>query len=172
MRARALLPLAAAAALAVAAPTATAEPTQSQKTFTDLLLKDPKTSAGVKRLLRTKAGIVDPRSGFVDVTGDQRQDAMVLVTTGGAAGTVALYIFSTHGQAADDQQTSLKVLFRLQVLYRATLRLNGTTVSVTEPLYQRGDDLCCPKQIRTRDYGFDPARTAFVRTDDRTLDAP
>jgi hypothetical protein len=159
------------ASLAVV-PAATAEPTPSQKTFTTLLQRDAGTSAGVKRLLRTKAGFVDPRSGFVDVTGDGRQDALVLVSTGGAAGDVALYVFSTHGQAASDKQTQLKVLFRLQSLYRATLRVSGTTISVTEPLYAPGEDLCCPAKVRTRDYGFDPAHRTFVRTDDRTLDAP
>jgi hypothetical protein len=60
----------------------------------------------------------------------------------------------------------------VQSLYRATLRVSGTTISVTEPVYAPGDDLCCPAKLRTRDYGFDPARRAFVRTDDRTLDAP
>src|SRR3954471_8270155 len=122
-RARALLALPLAALGAAAAPgVASAEPTQSQTVFTQKLLDDAKTSAGVKRMLRTKMAIVDPRSGFVDVTGDGRQDALILVSTGGAAGAVALYVFSTHGQAAGDEQTSLKVIFRLQSLSGASLR--------------------------------------------------
>ena len=77
-------------------------------------------------MLTNKSAIVDPRSGFVDVTGDGRQDALILVSTGGAAGAVALYVFSTHGQAAEqtDDQTSLKVVFRLQSLYGASLRIS------------------------------------------------
>ncbi|MBI5105036.1 MAG: hypothetical protein HZB46_08645 [Solirubrobacterales bacterium] len=41
-----------------------------------------------------------------------------------------------------------------------------------EPKWSVGDDLCCPKTQRVRDYGFDPARGAFVRTDDREIEAP
>src|SRR3954471_21916183 len=118
--------------VAIAPATAPAEPTQSQTVFTQKLLDDSATSAGVKRMLQSKQAIVDPRSGFVDVTGDGRQDALVLVSTGGAAGAVALYVFSTHGQKAtgDDDQTSLKVVFRVQSLYDASLRITPTTLSI------------------------------------------
>ena len=58
----------------------------SQKVFTQKLLDDAKTSSGVKKMLTDKVAIVDPRSGFVDVTGDGRQDAVILVSTGGAGG--------------------------------------------------------------------------------------
>jgi hypothetical protein len=149
---------------------AAADPTPSQTVFTQKLVDDPATSAGVKRLLKTKAGLVDPRSGFVDVTGDGRQDALVLVSTGGAAGAVALYVFSTHGQDVSGgggaDQTSLKVVFRLQSLYRATLRISGTTLSVLEPRFAAGDDLCCPKKLRERDYAFDAKALTFRRTAD------
>ena len=158
-------------AAALTVPGATeADPSPSQQVFTKSLLDDPGTSAQIKRLLTQHQGMVDPRSGFVDVTGDGRQDALVLVTTGGAAATVALYVFSTHGQpAGTGDQTKLKVLFRLQSLYRATLRLNGTTVSVLEPRYAAGDDLCCPKKLRERDYAFDAKRLTFRRTADHEV---
>jgi hypothetical protein len=146
-----------------------AAPSQSQTFFTTALLDDPGTSAGVKRLLSRKTGLVDPRSGFLDVTGDGRQDALVLVTTGGAAGTVAMYVFSSHGQNAGDDQTKLKVLFRLQSLYRATFRINGQTLSVLEPRYAKGDDLCCPKKLRERDYQFDARKLTFRRAADHDV---
>jgi hypothetical protein len=166
---RCLLPIAAVAAAGLAPAAAGAAPTPSQTVFTQKLLDDAKTSPGVKRMLRSKAAIVDPRSGFVDVTGDGRQDALVLVSTGGAAGAVALYVFSTHGQAAggDAGQTSLKVVFRLQSLNAASLRINGTTLSVLEPRWSKGDDLCCPDRLRERDYVFDAGRLTFRRTADR-----
>lgn len=141
--------------------------TDSQKVFTQKLLDDPKTSSGVKKLLTDKVAIVDPRSGFVDVTGDGRQDAVILVSTGGAAGNVALYVFSTHGQATDDNTTSLKVVFRLQSLYDASLRLNGSTISILEPRWSKGDDLCCPKKLRERDYRFDSKALTFRRVADK-----
>ena len=171
-RARSTVLLATAATLALAGPVAQAAPTASQTVFTKKLLDDAKTSAGVKRMLKNKTAIVDPRSGFVDVTGDGRQDALILVSTGGAAGAVALYVFSTHGQAAvtgTEDSTSLKVVFRLQSLYGATLRISGTTLSVLEPSYAKGDDLCCPKQLRERDYLFDAKALTFTRTADKSV---
>jgi len=163
--------LAAVAATALAGPVAQADPTPSQTVFTKKLLDDAKTSAGVKRMLTNKTAIVDPRSGFVDVTGDGRQDALILVSTGGAAGAVALYVFSTHGQATTgtDDTTSLKVVFRLQSLYGASLRISGTTLSVLEPAYAKGDDLCCPAKLRERDYAFDAKALTFTRTADKNV---
>src|SRR3954470_16278598 len=162
-----LLPVAAVAAAGLAPAVASAAPTPSQAVFTQKLLDDAKTSAGVKRMLRSKAAIVDPRSGFVDITGDGRQDALVVVSTGGAAGAVALYVFSTHGQATGDEQTSLKVVFRLQSLSDASLRISGTTLSVLEPRWSKGDDLCCPKKLRERDYRFDAKALTFRRVADK-----
>lgn len=147
-----------------------AKPSASQKLFRESLLADDKTTAGVKRLLRTNAGIVDPRSGFVDVTGDGRSDALVLVTTNGAAGTVALYVFSTHGQRTDgEREAKLRVIFRTQSLHRAALRLSGTTVTVVEPLWAAGDDLCCPTRLRERDYAFAADDVTFRRSATRTV---
>jgi hypothetical protein len=150
-----------------AAPLAGAAQTDSQKVFTQKLLDDAKTSSGVKKMLTNKVAIVDPRSGFVDVTGDGRQDAVILVSTGGAAGAVGLYVFSTHGQAASDDTTSLKVVFRLQSLYDASLRISGTTISILEPRWTKGDDLCCPKKLRERDYTFDAKALTFRRVADK-----
>lgn len=166
---RRALPLAAAllVSLLAAAPLAGAAPTDTQKLFTQKLLDDAKTSAGVKKMLTNKTAIVDPRSGFVDVTGDGRQDALILVSTGGAGGAVALYVFSTHGQTTGDNATALKVVFRLQSLYDASLRISGTTVSILEPRWSKGDDLCCPKKLRERDYTFDAKALTFRRVADK-----
>jgi hypothetical protein len=171
MRLRPIALVTLAATLGLAAPaTAPAEQTPSQKLFRDTILRDRGTSTAIKRLLERHGGLVDPRSGFVDITGDGRADAIALVSTGGAAGTVGLYVLSTHGQAGED--TALRVLFRLQSLHRATVQIRETTLSVLEPKWSRGDDLCCPKTQRVRDYGFDPPHTRFVRTDDREIPAP
>jgi hypothetical protein len=153
--------------VAAAPGTVHADPTPSQQVFTQSLLDDPGTSPAIKSLLSAKGAIVDPRSGFVDVTGDGRQDALILVTFPGAAGSIGLYVFSTHGQTGTD--TKLRVIFRLQSLYRATLRLNGTTLSVLEPRYAPGDDLCCPQNLRERDYRFVASRTAFRRVADHEV---
>jgi hypothetical protein len=154
-------------AVGLTAPAGADPPPDQQAVFTKLLLDDAGTSAGVKRLLRTGAGFVDPRSGFVDVTGDGRQDALVFVSTGGAGGSVAFYVLSTHGQTGD--KTTLKAIFRLQSLYRATLRLSGQTISVLEPHWSPGDDLCCPAKLRERDYEFVAKSVTFRRTADHLV---
>src|SRR4051794_20565949 len=171
MRRLPVLVLTAALGLVAAPATSLAEPTPSQTVFTQKLMDDGATSAGIKRMLQSKQAIVDPRSGFVDVTGDGRQDALVLVSTGGAAGAVALYVFSTHGQAAGGggDQTSLKVVFRLQALDDASLRISGTTLSVLEPRWSKGDDLCCPAKLRERDYAFDAKALTFRRAGDKDI---
>jgi hypothetical protein len=175
MRARIALVAAPLAAGALLVPAIVGgAPSESQAFFEKALLEDDATTSGVKRLLRTDAGMVDPRSGFVDVTGDGKQDALVLVSTGGAGGTVAFYVFSTDGAKADaGEDPPLRVVHRLQSLYRATLRVSGQTVTVVEPAWRKGDDLCCPGKLREREYtwlGGD--RNTFRRTADRTVDAP
>ena len=168
MRLRALA-LATTALLALPAATAS-KPTESQTFFEKALLADSKTTTGVKRLLRTDAGFVDPRSGFVDVTGDGRSDALVLVSTGGAAGNVALFVFSTHGQdVGDDDRTALRVIYRNQSLYRGTLRLSGSTITVITPKYAAGEELCCPKTLLERDYAFNESKRTFLRVDSRDV---
>jgi hypothetical protein len=132
--------------------------TEQQRVLRAALLDDPGTTATLKAGLREGRLFPDRRSGLVDVTGDGRTDAIVLVTTGGAAGTVALYILSSDGARA------LRPVLRLQALHRATLRVREGTVTVVEPQWTAGDDLCCPKALRERDYGWRPASSRFVRT--------
>jgi hypothetical protein len=172
MRARALmllfLPALAVATLATPAATV-ATPSDSQAAFTKILQADPKTTSAIKGVLTGHEAIVDPRSGFVDVTGDDRQDALAVVTTGGALGTIGLYVLSTHGQDAGDQDTSLKVIFRLQTLRQATLRVSGTSLTVLEPVFAKGADLCCPTRLHERDYRFDAAHVTFQKVGDRRI---
>ena len=66
--------------------------TQGQRSC-EQLLADPQTSRHVSDLLRG-AGFVDRSVAFRDLTGD-KPEALVRVQSGGAAGTVAIYVFST-----------------------------------------------------------------------------
>src|SRR5688500_2675504 len=88
-----------------------AAPTKSQAFFQKTLLGDDKTTSDVKALLRDGGGFVAPDTTFEDLTGDGRSDAIVLVDTGGVAGAVALYVFSTDGEAED---SDLRVVYRSQ----------------------------------------------------------
>jgi hypothetical protein len=101
-------------------------------------LKSPEVAKPVKTTLQ-KGGFVDPNVMFGDLDGDGKQDAVVLVDSGGSAGIVALYIFSSYGGG------QLQIAYRNQRLYRGAARLNpGPELVYTLPGYNVGDELCCP----------------------------
>lgn len=141
-------------------------PAQSpQELFRDVLLKDPSTTSGVKRLLRTNAGFVSPTPVFADLTGDGKSDAVVTVENGGAAGAVAAYVLSAEGSDSG----ALRVALRNQSLYRGRVRMSGPTVTIVLPVYARGDDVCCPRHAIERDYAWDATAKAFTRRATRTV---
>jgi hypothetical protein len=169
---RSALPLLAACAV-VAAPAATAAaPTQSQTLFGDTLVKDAKTTSAVKKLLRSGAGFVDPEIAFADLTGDGKSDAVVLVRTAGAAGAVAVYLFSTDGAKPGAKSEALRVVFRSQLLYRATTQVRGATLVLRTPHWARGEDFCCPAKVTQRSYVWDPATKTLTRRDIRDIPGP
>jgi hypothetical protein len=168
MRPRAIAPIVAGLALFGVAAPSVGKPTEAQTFFENAVSSDPKTTAAIKDLLATDAGVIDPASGFVDVTGDGRSDALIFVTTGGAAGRVALYIFSTHGQT-NTANTDLKVVYRNQLLNNATIKLAGTTITLSEPKYSEGDDIGSPARKTERDYRW--VGKTFVKVATRTVKA-
>jgi hypothetical protein len=147
----------------------TAEPSKSQQLFRKMLLDDPKTTGAIKRLLRNRGGFVDPAIEFADLTGDGRSDALVLVDTGGAAGAVALYVFSTHGQDAD---SPLRVVYRSQQLYRASAHVVDATLVLRAPRFVEGDELCCPAKIVERVYVWSDAAGTLKQRSSRELPGP
>ena len=129
-------------ALLGAAP-ASAQKTQTQSFFEQRLLGDRLTSAAIKTLLRSGGGFVDRGVVFRDLTGDKRDDAVVRVHSGGAAGVVAVYVFST----ANRKGGKLKAVFRSQSLMRASTRVLKGVLSYRTSRYEPGDELCCPARI-------------------------
>lgn len=155
-RSRTVLSVLAALALAVAVVLVTtggssAAPSKSQVLFKKTLLADEKTTPAIKTLLSEGGGIVAPDITFADLTGDGRSDAVVLVDTGGVAGAVALFVFSTHGAAED---SDLRAVYRSQRLYRASTEVAGATLIVRTPRFVEGDDVCCPAKIVRRVYAW------------------
>jgi hypothetical protein len=141
-------------------------PAQSpQELFRDVLLKDAATTSGVKRLLRTNAGFVSPTPLFADLTGDGKSDAVVTVENGGAAGAVAAYVLTAEGSDSG----ALRVAFRNQSLYQGHVRTSGPTVTVIDPIYARGDDVCCARHATERDYAWDASLKTFTRRATRTV---
>ncbi|MEO8689596.1 MAG: hypothetical protein ABI611_15460 [Solirubrobacteraceae bacterium] len=130
------------AALWGAAP-ASAQKTKTQAFFEQRLLADGRTSDAVKDLLRTGGGFVDRGVVFRDLTGDKRDEAFVRVHSGGAAGVVAVYVFST----ANRKGGKLRAIFRSQSLMRASTRVLKGVASYRTSRYDPADELCCPARI-------------------------
>jgi hypothetical protein len=136
-----------------------AAPSKSQAFFKKTLLADDKTTAAIKGLLREGGGIVAPDITFADLTGDERSDAVVLVDTGGVAGAVALYVFSTHGKAED---SDLRAVYRSQRLYRAATQVSDARLIVRTPRFAEGDDVCCPAKVVQRVYSWSPGSNTLA----------
>ena len=136
-----------AAACCVVPATARAQTATSgtpQSLFTHQLETDRGTAADIRAALRAKRVFVDEDITFSDLTGDGRQDAVVRVDSGGAGGTMAVYVFSTDGAS------KLRAVYRNQRLYRALATINGTTLLIDTPRYAPGDEVCCAAQMLER----------------------
>ena len=153
------------AALLAAAPAAPAAQTASQRFFTERLLEDRRTSAEIKELLRG-GGFVDKRIRFADLNRDDRDDAVVRVHSGGAAGMVAVYVFSTAG--ADE----LRAVFRSQVLTRASTRVRDGRVSYRYARYEPADPLCCPSRTFESRLRWRAKESRFVVAERVQVDPP
>ena len=132
-------------------------PSRSQTFFRAQVLADNGTSDEIVDLLRS-GGFVDRNITFDDLTGDGRQDAIVRVTTGGAAGIVALYVFSTDGKK---QSETLRVVFRRQQLVRGSTRVTERRLSYRTRSYAAGDELCCPAETYEYDVTWDDEAGRF-----------
>jgi len=146
-----------------------AQPSKSQQLFRKTLLDDAKTTPAIKQLLGDRGGIVAPEIEFADLTGDGRSDAVVRVDSGGAAGAVAVYVFSTDGKAAD---SPLRAIYRSQRLYRAKAEVSDATLILRVPRYGEGDDVCCPAKLVERVYAWSDSAKALTQRSSRELPRP
>jgi hypothetical protein len=141
------------AALALPPATAAAQAPQPspQALFEATILADPGTTDAIAAMLRTDAAHVTARPTFADLTGDRREDAVVTVVSGGAAGAVAVYTLSSDGTKSG----RLRVVFRTQSLFRARTKVAARVLTVLQPDFAMGDDLCCPAARVERDYAWE-----------------
>ena len=147
----ALTALALPAAAGTAAGAQSPPPMTPQVLFEGIILADPNTTKPVADLLRADAAHITARPTFADLTGDRREDAVVSVHTGGAAGVVAIYVLSADGTKSG----RLRVVFHTQSLYRGRSKVAGDVLTIAQPDYARGDDLCCPAARTDRDYTWE-----------------
>jgi hypothetical protein len=144
--------LATAIAAALLDPGAAGSKDATQQFFEARLLADKATSSQIRKLLQNGGGFVDKNVVFKDVTDDDRDDAVVRVHSGGAAGVVAVYVFST----ANKKGGKLKAIFRSEKLMRASTRVLKNEVSYRTARYAPGDELCCPAQLTQSTLEWDP----------------
>lgn len=149
-------------ALAIA-DSASAKLTPAQKLFTQKLLDSDQVTHSVKVTLR-KGGFVSKDVAFADLTGEGKDDAVVTVDSGGAAGVVAIYVFSAG------TGTNLKIVYRNQRLYRADSRINpGPALVYVLPSYKDGDELCCPSEYRETELKWSATKQKFGVAQRRTV---
>jgi hypothetical protein len=159
-RALAVLTAAAVCALALA-PSTPARLNAAQRLFRGKLLRDDSVSRDVRTRLR-KGGFVDRKVTFTDLTGEGRSDAVVLVHSGGSAGRIALYVFSSG------RGSRLKIVYRNQRLYRARARVPRAGSGrfgrffYRVPAFEAGDELCCPGAYRETELRWSASRKRFV----------
>ena len=146
---------AAVAVAAVAAAPAQAAQTQTQRFFAERLLADAKTSEPIKDLLRGGRGFIDRSVAFRDLTRDGKEDAIVRVQSGGAAGAVAVYVFSTD---TGEQDAELTMVFRTERLLRAWTSVTDGVLTYRSARPQRGDELCCPSRLAETRLRWDAGR--------------
>jgi hypothetical protein len=152
------------AVLAVAAP-AVAKPTPAQILFTQKLLDSDHVSQSIKVTLKN-GGFVSSKVLFADLTGEGKDDAVVQVDSGGAAGIIALYVFS------EGSGKKLEIAYRNQRLYRAMARINpGPALVYSLPQWKDGDQLCCPSSYRETELKWSAKSKRFGVAKRRTLPA-
>jgi len=149
------------------AGTASAQKTQTQTFFEQRLLADGLTSKPIKTLLQSGGGFVDRGVVFRDLTGDKRDEAVVRVHSGGAAGVVAVYVFST----ANRKGGKLRAIFRSQSLMRASTRVLKGVVSYRTSRYDPGDEQCCPARLTQSTLAWN-ADERRMRVSERVTFAP
>jgi hypothetical protein len=88
----------------------------------------------------------------------------VRVQSGGAAGAVAVYVFSTDGVK------SLRVRYRAQRLSQASVAVRDGALSFRTAEYDEGDELCCPSNLVESELRWDDGK--FVVDSRRDVDGP
>ena len=163
--------LVAAAGLGLAAAPAQAAQSTTQRFFSARIQADDANRREVRDLLASNRGFVDRQVRFRDLTGDGKADAVVRVQSGGAAGAIALYVFSTD---TGRRNSGLRVVFRSEGLERAETRIRDEVLRYRSARPQPGDEVCCPSVLaesrlrwRERRHRFDVVERREV-----TLGAP
>lgn len=98
---------------------------------------------------------------FEDLTGDEREEAVVVIESGGTAGDLAVAVYRLQ------EGRPLLALFA-KTAGRVEVRLG--LVVTSEGVFAADDARCCPSQLRERAYGWREGE--FVLLYDQNVDNP
>ena len=101
------------------------------------------------------------RVHFEDLTGDGREEAVVVVESGGTAGDLAVAVYGLAEGAPE-----LLLFERLGGHVEVRLGL----IVIEEGVYEADDPQCCPSRLREIAYGWDGA--AFALASEQVVDNP
>lgn len=143
-----------------AAPAATVLPGAGAASLREVDFAAPAVAAEL--INRAGGGEVNAeRVVFEDLTGDGREEAVVVVESGGTAGDLAVAVYRLTPAGAE-----LAMFERLGGHVEVRLGL----VVTQEGVYADGDARCCPSQLRERAYGWRDG--AFVLISEQVVENP
>lgn len=137
---------------ATTSPAATASPTSTQSA-TDIRSLDFTEPALIGPIIdHFGGGEIEPRRiAYTDMTGDGREEAVIVVESGGTAGDLGACVMTLDGSMPS-------VLGYIDAGGHVELRLpeaGGGVIVVQEGVYEAGDAQCCPSKLRERTYRWD-----------------
>jgi len=117
-----------------------------------LVIRDVAASPDIRALARhprvAGAGVSPRFVSYGDVTGDGRPDALVQVRSGGAAGTVAYFVYAlVDGRVRD--------VMPVNDVFAADVAIVAGRIVQRLPLWSAGDRPCCPSRVSTTVYRWD-----------------
>jgi hypothetical protein len=134
-----------------------------------LVLRDPAASPDIRALARNPpvagAGVSRASTSYGDVTGDGRPDALVQVRSGGAAGTVAYFVYAVRDGRVRD-------VLPVNDVFGADVAIVAGRIVQRLPLWSARDAPCCPGRVAITVFRWDDGHMATQASSTRPLHGP
>ena len=132
-------------------------PSASATPGLDIRSEDLTKQPGLKDYLSSTGGQVTPSSIiYADLTGDQVDEAIVPVSSGGEGGHIALFVYGY-------QPAGLTELLRVAAKTRLAAAVASGALQVTEASGAPGDPLCCPSALTKTTYRWDGTKLVVAK---------
>lgn len=131
---------------------------------TDIRQADLMTQPGIVDFVSTSGGAIEAaRIVYLDLTEDGAEEAVLPISSGGEGGDIAVFVYGYQ----DGQLTELLRVLPDDNSLRAETA--DGTLTIVQPVFDEGDPLCCPSQLRRTVYQWDG--TALSVASDETVPA-